>query len=164
MIDCPAILHSGGDLIISLSAYILPPAFKPFTTKMGDIRNIIFDENRETHDEQALRERKRSLLHLFDAVGLRPVVDSSCSNRRAGQVKNERVNRVHRERKVRIEVVGDGEEIEVEDAEELSENELDVIYQRWDQQFFYHILSQSAHCKEQSTVKRPHNGGNGTRR
>lgn len=140
MIDCPATLHSGADLIISLSVHICTSAFirassTPDSTKQA-AKNV-FNEGQETQDEQILRERKSSLLKLFDAIGLRPRAgadfskyqDKSDSELHAGTVK--KLTQAHTTKQaIKTEIVGDGEEIEVEESEDLSENELDMIYKR----------------------------------
>jgi DNA repair protein RAD5 len=95
---------------------------------------MMFNEGQETLDEQVLRERKSSLLKLFDAIGLKPRAGTDISKHR-----NKSDNELHGEaakkmtlakQPVKIEVVGDGEEIEVEEGEDLSENELDMIYKK----------------------------------
>ncbi|KAG1836584.1 SNF2 family N-terminal domain-containing protein [Suillus subalutaceus] len=109
VVDCPATLHSGADLIVSLSVYVRASAFKPPSTSAEGSPNTMFNQGQETHDEQTLRERKSALLSLFEAN----------LTQHAGGAK-----------KKKIEIVGDGEEVEVEEGEELSDNELDVIYKK----------------------------------
>ena len=43
--------------------------------------------------------------------------------------------------KKHMEIVGDGEEIEVEDGEDLSKSDLDVIYRRYDIRQYFIILT-----------------------
>jgi hypothetical protein len=140
MIDCPESLHSGADLIVSLSAYICGSAFRPPTTSSEDTRKVIFDDGRETLDEQTLRERKSSLLRLFYAVGLKPQSGNDFSKRRNGidvELKEDAMKKMKQNnaeksgKSVKTEFVGDGEEVEVEDEEDLSENELVMIYKKW---------------------------------
>jgi DNA repair protein RAD5 len=141
MIDCPEALFTGADLIVSLNVYVRPSAFvAPSTSsaKPSDTRKVVFNEGQETLQEQQLRERKMALLKLFDAVGLRP----KASKKRGvttpeGELKHEDVLKMTQKppsgepKGKRVEVVGDGEEVEVEDEEgELSENQLDVIYRK----------------------------------
>ncbi|KIJ66394.1 hypothetical protein HYDPIDRAFT_109414 [Hydnomerulius pinastri MD-312] len=133
MVDCPIVLHSGADLIVSLSVYITASAFKPSSTQSdaSPPPKVIFGQGQETEDEQALRERKTALLALFDVVNLRP--------RRGAQApKSDQTpdggaeigSGPPEKKKTKTEIVGDGEEIEVEDGEELSDNQLDVIYRK----------------------------------
>jgi DNA repair protein RAD5 len=140
MIDCPPVLHSGADLIVSLSVYFRASAFKPPSTSVSD-NTAVFSEGHETLDEQTLRERKHSLLRLFDAVGLKPCGGSDFALRRretydelheeALKKSTQRpTNTEERGKKVKMEIVGDGEEVEVEEGEDLSESELDMIYKR----------------------------------
>ncbi|KAH7915692.1 SNF2 family N-terminal domain-containing protein, partial [Hygrophoropsis aurantiaca] len=142
MIDCPATLHSGADLIISLSVYIKPSAFKASTasTEEEPTTKVVFNPAQETLEEQALRERKSSLLSLFDVVGLRPlrgaqvrtkdVTSPDHSSDIVNQLTQRRPADTKEQKKPKTEFVGDGEEIEVEDGEELSDNELDLIYKK----------------------------------
>ncbi|KAI0316497.1 SNF2 family N-terminal domain-containing protein [Amylostereum chailletii] len=139
MIECPAVLHSGADLIVSLSVYIKASAFKPSSASIDPPKSM-FNEGQETSDEQTLRERKSSLLQLFDVLGLKPVGgnDTSKLRQRAnGELDEEDLKSLTQVpgkselKKVRTEVVGDGEEVEVEaDGEDLSDNELNMIYKR----------------------------------
>ncbi|KAF9011125.1 SNF2 family N-terminal domain-containing protein [Cyathus striatus] len=103
--DCPPKLTTGCSLIVTLRIYILASAFKPIKTSgLENPTTMNFNEGIETEEESVLRERKSSILKLFKAVGLKPEA-----------VK---------------EVVGDGEEIEVDDAEALSTNDIDMIYKK----------------------------------
>jgi DNA repair protein RAD5 len=138
MIDCPDVLHSGADLIISLSIYLRASAFKspnestPTSLQSRENTKMMFNEGQETLDEQILRERKKSLLKLFDVVGLKARAGADFSKHR-GKLHGEAVTEVTQTNKpaiVKTEIVGDGEEVEVEDGEDLSENELDMIYKK----------------------------------
>ena len=123
--------------MISITVYLLPSAFKAPTTNVDASleplpAKIMFNEGQETDDERILRGRKSSLLELFKVVGLKPKTQNKPStgkeNTPPGPSKKKSVP-THR---VRMEVVGDGEKIEVADEEdELSQNELDVIYRRF---------------------------------
>ncbi|KAG1754761.1 SNF2 family N-terminal domain-containing protein [Suillus paluster] len=134
MVDCPATLHSGADLIVSLSVYIRTSAFKPPSTSAEKPPKTMFNQSQETQDEQTLRERKTALLSLFEAVNLRPckgarVQDNGTENESDGMSK-QLTQHAGGSKKKKIEIVGDGEEVEVEEGEELSDNELDVIYKK----------------------------------
>lgn len=101
---------------------------------MDQDAKTIFLEGQETRDEQALRDRKHALLRLFDAVGIRP----SSRSRPLDSYEQERDLSDKAMKQMRIgsgstrkEIVGDGEEIEVEEGEELSENELNAIYKKF---------------------------------
>ncbi|KAI0068064.1 hypothetical protein BV25DRAFT_1793364 [Artomyces pyxidatus] len=141
VIECPAALHSGANIIVSLSIYIKASAFKTLNTASNPPK-AMFNEGHETSDEQVLRERKSSLLHLFDVLGLKPVDGSDMSKirqRADGLLGDDDLMQLTQRpstsgklsKSVRTEIVGDGEEVEVEaDGEDLSNNELDMIYKR----------------------------------
>ncbi|KAA1467782.1 hypothetical protein DENSPDRAFT_770871 [Dentipellis sp. KUC8613] len=139
MVDCPETLHSGADLIVSLTLHMKAKAFKNGGIPSSDRPKVMFDDGRETTEEQNLRERKNALLHLFDVLNLKPVGGNDVSKLRKqaeGELDHEELIQLtqvpKKDSKARkVEVVGDGEEIEVEgDGEELADNELDLIYQR----------------------------------
>ncbi|KIL01052.1 hypothetical protein PAXRUDRAFT_128489 [Paxillus rubicundulus Ve08.2h10] len=137
MVDCPTVLHSGADLIVSLSVFISASAFKsPSTSSSAPLRpKVMFGQGQETEDEQTLRDRKTALLALFDAVNLRP-------RRGAQALKGDQISDGNTEQPTELastpsekktmntEMVGDEEEIEAEDSEELSDNQLDLIYRK----------------------------------
>lgn len=132
MTDCPEKLTTGATLIVALHAYMLASAFTPPAVSQAEDKPVMFNEGLETVDEKKLRERKESVLKLFDVVGLKPQAGASTNGRRA----DERLHDEAREQlakiksKKMIEIVGDGEEIEVDDAEDLTKNEIDAIYKR----------------------------------
>lgn len=137
MVDCPPVLYSGADMIVSLSVYISALAFKPVNAPDASIHSkVMFGQGKETEQEQSLRERKAALLALFDAVNLRPRAGAralgndqipSSDERQNGKLAQKPAGAA---KKTRTEIVGDGEEIEIEEGEELSDNQLDLIYRR----------------------------------
>ncbi|KAJ6601311.1 DNA repair protein RAD5 [Mycena vulgaris] len=132
MMDCPEKLSTGATLIITADVYMLPTAFKPANVEADDKPSVMFSEGVETLDEQTLRERKASILKLFDVLGLRPQAGANFVGRKSDeQIHEEALKKMaqHKPKKV-TEIVGDGEEIEVEEGEELTENDLDMIYQK----------------------------------
>jgi DNA repair protein RAD5 len=153
IIDCPPVLHSGADLIVSLSIYLRSTAFKPPSTSasMSTITsaiqktNMMFNEGQETLDEQVLRERKSSLLKLFDVIGLKPRAGADFIKQRYkndNELHEEAVkNTTQAKKPPKIEIVGDGEEVEVEEGEDLSENELNMIYKKWVRSMSWNIFS-----------------------
>lgn len=108
---------------------------------------MILGEGEETLDEQALRERKSSLLQLFDSVNLKPNRSNSLARKfdtetdfveqfsqPPPKAKSAAKKEVEPKTKTKTkEVIGEGEEAEeVElEGEELSENQLDLIYKRY---------------------------------
>ncbi|KAG0707588.1 SNF2 family N-terminal domain-containing protein [Suillus ampliporus] len=136
VVDCPATLHSGADLIVSLSVYIRVSAFKPPSTSVEELPKTMFNQGQETQDEHTLRERKTALLSLFEAINLRPcrgahIKDNGNTENESDSTKKQPTQHPGGAKKKKTEIVGDGEEVEVEEGEELSDNELDVIYKKW---------------------------------
>ncbi|TCD62159.1 DNA helicase rad5 [Steccherinum ochraceum] len=134
IIDCPETLHSGADLIVSLSVYIKASAFQPLSPTAEDKGKTMFNEGQETESEQTLRERKGALSHLFKILNLRPRA-AGLAGRQLDHddLRNltQRPKQGQAKKTTKTEIVGDGEEVEVEmDAEDLNENELDLIYKK----------------------------------
>ena len=77
--------------------------------------------------DSSLRERKNAVVKLLEVVGLKP---------QAGADLQEEAHKVILKRPIKKvkEIVGDGEEIELEDAEVLSDNDIGAIYQKLVQQ------------------------------
>ncbi len=131
MIDSPETLHSGADLVMSLTAYMLPTAFKSLASSGDKESNPMFDQGQETDEERMMRERKTSLLRLFTEIGLKPQKKATLTGTQPKGKQFSSENTSPTKKGVKKEIVGDGEEIEVEDGEDLSENELNVIYKRF---------------------------------
>jgi DNA repair protein RAD5 len=123
--------------------YILAKAFKPPNTRQeADYKRPMFNEGAETAEEQELRERKQALLKLFDTVNLRPVRGSGVLGKKKdtelshnevlkmAEVSTQSQTPPPKPQGVRKEIVGDGEEVEVEPGEDLNENQLAMIYNR----------------------------------
>lgn len=136
--DCPSALHSGASLIISLSIYLKTSAFKPpSTASEDDAPRMFINEGQETTDEQILRERKSALTHLFDILSLKPTNRGTISRRKKKDLSQEDLKLLTQNAKKagkssHTEIVGDGEEIVVEgDEEELTDNQLNLIYRKY---------------------------------
>ncbi|TDL28160.1 hypothetical protein BD410DRAFT_870386 [Rickenella mellea] len=138
MVDCPTTLHTGGDLLVSLSIYILPLAFKPIAMNLEEDSDslptkLMINEGQETQDEQLLRERKSSLLKMFSAIDLKAESHTDPLQRNQDFEMKLDKRAVNRAKSLpRTEIVGDGEEVVIEaaDDEELSDNEINVIYKK----------------------------------
>lgn len=143
VVDVPPDLKTGLDIVVSLSVYILEKAFKsPNTRQEVDHKRPMFDEGAETAEEQQLRERKQALLKLFEAVNLRPVRGSGVLGKKKdvelshdevlkmAEVLTQSQTPPPKPQGVRKEIVGDGEEVEVEPGEDLDQNQLAMIYNR----------------------------------
>lgn len=98
----------------------------------------MFNEGHETEVEQMLRERKGALLKLFDVLNLKPRRGATSAKHKKGELDTEDLAMLTQQpgirkgkKPVKIEIVGDGEEVEVEAGEDLSENQLNLIYQKY---------------------------------
>lgn len=67
-------------------------------------------------------------MKLFDLLNLKPVAGANAKGKKSTNKIRKRPAK-HSGKKVK-EIVGDGEEIEVDDGEELSNNEIEAIYNR----------------------------------
>ncbi|KAJ3556710.1 hypothetical protein NM688_g1873 [Phlebia brevispora] len=139
VIDCPANLHSGAEIIVSLSVYLKAAAFTPPKPAADEGPRHIYNEGQETLSEQVLRERKAALVHLFDILDIRPLKNSGYLQKDPKALSHDdlvlltqRHTKHDKSKKaVKTEIVGDGEEVEVEeDEEELNTNELNLIYKK----------------------------------
>lgn len=143
MVDCPDKLHSGADLLVSLSVYLLPSAFKRYTpdssSSSASYTKTWFNEGQETSEEEALRQRKYSLQQMFEKISLNPRGgrDPFCSGKENippkgnGTPKDSLSQHSSRNVFIDTEVNKPGEEVEPENAEEvLSETDIDIIYKR----------------------------------
>ena len=79
-----------------------------------------------------LRERKQAIVKLFDLVGLKPQAGAKVKGKNTESNIAEKMSKKLPKRPVKKvkEIVGDGEEIEVEDTEDLSRNDIEAIYTR----------------------------------
>ncbi|KAG6911324.1 hypothetical protein DXG01_000995 [Tephrocybe rancida] len=134
MTDCPDKLSTGTSLFVTLQVYILASAFKPPTISDVDEQPTnMFNEGQETLDEKTLRERKEAVLKLFDVIGLKPQSGANViAPHDEARIHEEALSHLAKHKPKRVtEIVGDNEEIEVDDAEDLSKNDIDAIYKRY---------------------------------
>lgn len=84
----------------------------------------------------SLRERKNAVIELLKAVGLKPQAGADFQAKNPHVKMREEALKMTPPRPIKKikEIVGDGEEIELEDAEVLSDNDIDAIYQKSVQQ------------------------------
>jgi DNA repair protein RAD5 len=130
-------IRTGDSILLSLQAYLTPEAFqKPAMTDEDDVTKL-FHEASETETAQNLRERRASILKLFEMVGLRPRVSaaplgSESMRNDAAKIASDQPTKP--KTKVRREIIGEGEdaeEIEVSDDEEcLDDHDLNTIYKK----------------------------------
>ncbi|KAF7307476.1 DNA repair protein [Mycena indigotica] len=134
MVDCPERLTTGCNLVISVGVYMLPTAFQPskMDTDTNEKPPVMFSEGVETLDEQLLRERKASILKLFDELNLRPTAGANFAQRKSDEeIHDEAMKKMAPAKSKKVtEIVGDGEEIEVEEGEEVTDNDLAMIFQK----------------------------------
>ncbi|QRV97379.1 hypothetical protein RhiJN_25398 [Ceratobasidium sp. AG-Ba] len=160
-IDPPAeFKHIGDTFSITLKAYLKASAFRPLPVQskasnkaldkhLGSAsgKAAVFQEGAETPEEQALRERKTSLVTLFNEVGLKPKrsgfgdfakkkknAKGKGKEARGGDPVKESDNKATKTSKKgkNTETIGEGEEAEEAEMEgqELSKNELGDIYEK----------------------------------
>jgi DNA repair protein RAD5 len=140
MVDCADNLHTGAEMLLQLHVYILAEAFKKHRISgSSDDPRSMFNEGQETLDEQNLRERKASLLQLFKAIDLNPrrpnvfLRDSHSSidlSDKAGRA-DQAANSDKKKKKAGLGAVEEGEDPEEDDdAEVLSDGQLDMIYKK----------------------------------
>lgn len=149
MTDCPEKLSTGLGLMVTLHVYILNEAFEPLRLSNNEENsNAVFNEGYETQEERFvvflmlpnfadiglsyLRERKAAILKLFDVTGLRPYAGAKAKTKGYNQKYEDAIDGLAKRKagETKKEVVGDGEEIEVDATEELSNNDLNLIYQK----------------------------------
>jgi DNA repair protein RAD5 len=73
--------------------------------------------------DSSLRERKNAVVKLLEVVGLKPQAGADFQEEPLKDTLKRPIKKVK-------EIVGDGEEIELEDAEVLSDNDIGAIYQK----------------------------------
>ncbi|CAE6511521.1 unnamed protein product [Rhizoctonia solani] len=155
--------HTGDNFKISLKAYLKASAFRPLPTGPKPVMNktvekhlnaakksSLFFEGAETTEEQALRERKISLVILFNEVGLRPKRSGfSDFAKKGGRKAPKRIGHPDlveesdskstkqgsgsgKQKANATEMIGEGEEAEEAEleGEELSRNQLGDIYEK----------------------------------
>ena len=102
-----------------------------------------------------LRERKSALGKLFEIVGLRPVAGAQTGDQDG---EGRKVEGKRRAGKKVTEIVGDGEEIEVDDSEVIDGNDIAMIYTRYEGRVSSLLSVLTA---LQSAKERPHDGRDG---
>ncbi|CUA75731.1 hypothetical protein RSOLAG22IIIB_06038 [Rhizoctonia solani] len=163
-LDPPAeFKHTGDNFKISLKAYLKASAFRPLPVGSKPVMNktlekhlnatkktSLFFEGAETAEEQAFRERKTSLVTLFNEVGLRPKRSGFRDfAKNGGKKAPKKTGRADLDDEVdskstkqgsssgkkkanTTETIGEGEEAEEAEleGEELNKNQLGDIYEK----------------------------------
>ena len=126
MVECPAKLTTGADLILSLSVYIKPSAFRLPKVASDDRSKVMFNEGQETEAEQVLRERKRSLVSLFKRINLKPQGRNAKSSGKLSQQELELLSQVPKPTQVKLTSNDDDDDGEGD----ISEEQIDLIYKK----------------------------------
>ena len=128
MVECPPKLATGADLILSLSIYIKPSAFRPPKVTPEDGSKVIFNEGHETEAEQILRERKKSLISLFKRIGLKPHKSSGKTGGKLSQQELELLTQVPKPTQTKTSS-SNGED---DDGEgDISEEQINLIFKKY---------------------------------
>ena len=74
------------------------------------------------------------MVKLFDVLDLKPQAGANAKVKNSeAEVRNAAQKRISKQTGKKVkEIVGDGEEIEVDDTEELSKSEIDAIYNKYE--------------------------------
>jgi DNA repair protein RAD5 len=133
VVEAPQVIRVGDSVLLSLRVYLNAPAFNEVVEMDEPI--TMLREGSETLAEKTLRERKSSLLKLFDMVGLKPRVAAPNLNLDELKEETSEKKQISKGKKaIKVETIGEGEdaeEVEVEDdGEDLDERDIDTIYQK----------------------------------
>lgn len=128
--DCPDRLTTGVSVILSVEVYLLQAAFQPIKVDKKEKEDSTYArEGAESIEEVVLRERKNAVVQLFEMVSLRPHAGVNAKGRKSEKEILKQVERSATMTKTK-EIVGDGEEIEVDDSEQLADGDLEMIYKK----------------------------------
>lgn len=137
VVEVPQKVRTGDSILLSIRAYLSAGAFEKPDNTISDDHPQMFNEGSETATEKNLRERRSSVLKLFELVGLKaqmaaPALDAKgATHTFKGKVEQPPKTK----KSARKEVIGEGEdaeEVEVDDDEEvLQDAELDLIYRKY---------------------------------
>lgn len=139
MVDCPEKLYSGADLLVSLSFHMLPGAFKRYNPDPDNagLDKTWYNEGTETNEEIVLRNRKESLQQLFEKLGLTPRMTANSTYDKEnippeGSQPPRESSSGYTKKGLsdRNELQPKEEEDAEDDAENLNQDDLDVIYRR----------------------------------
>src|ERR1700761_1736236 len=128
VVHCEERLRLGSHVILSMRVFIRPGAFvQKEVVNQDEVRNV-WNEGQETETEKMLRNRMASLLEMFRILGLQPKKKAALSlgslPRSSELDSSEAMEKLalHSDAKA----AGSDEE-----AEELDENQLDMIYHKY---------------------------------
>jgi DNA repair protein RAD5 len=140
VVEAPERIRTGDSVLLSLRAYLSSSAFHKPNPNTLDDKVQVLNEGSETATEKCLRERRSSILRLFELVGLRPrvaapVVDLHPLKSVDDTLNNQKDPTSKEKASLKKEVVGEGEdaeEVEVDDDEDvLQEGDIDMIYKKY---------------------------------
>lgn len=132
MVECDVPLRSGCDMLVSLSVYICPPAFKryqPSSSENSSPKHWL-NEGTESQHEQTLRERKTALRQLFKKLGLKPRTGKDVAMENGDLSSKSSKANGSGEKGTRKDNAVSVDDPDENDEEVLSDNDLDVIYKR----------------------------------
>jgi DNA repair protein RAD5 len=139
VVEAPKHVRTGDSVLLSLRAYLSSSAFHKPSLSAADDKNQVLNEGSETATEKSLRERRSSILKLFELVGLKPcvtipVVDVHPVKSVDETLKGQKDRTSKGKKFIKKEIVGEGEdaeEVEVDNDEEvLQEADIDMIYKK----------------------------------
>ncbi|TBU29891.1 SNF2 family N-terminal domain-containing protein [Dichomitus squalens] len=128
MVECPTKLTTGADLILSLSIYIKPSAFRPPSYSSEDKAKDMFNEGQETEAEQILRERKQSLTSLFKRINLKPRRGNHTVGSRSGLDQRD-LELLTQQQPMAVKKTSSGND-EDEDEGDITEEQINLIYKK----------------------------------
>ncbi|TBU52304.1 SNF2 family N-terminal domain-containing protein [Dichomitus squalens] len=128
MVECPTKLTTGADLILSLSIYIKPSAFRPPSYSSEDKAKDMFNEGQETEAEQILRERKQSLTSLFKRINLKPRRGNHTVGGRSGLDQRD-LELLTQQQPMAVKKTSSGND-EDEDEGDITEEQINLIYKK----------------------------------
>ncbi|PIL31408.1 hypothetical protein GSI_06109 [Ganoderma sinense ZZ0214-1] len=129
VVECPAKLTTGADLIISLSIYMKPSAFCSPSSSSEDKGKVMFNEGQETEAEQILRERKRSLISLFKRINLKPRKGNDSVSRAGGKLNQQDLELLTQQRPGALKPTQSGN-AEDEEEGDITEDQINLIYRK----------------------------------
>jgi DNA repair protein RAD5 len=161
VVEAPERIRTGDSVLLSLRAYLSSSAFHKPNLNTPDDKIQVLNEGSETATEKSLRERRSSILRLFELVGLKPRVAPPVVDlhpvKSVDDASNSQKDRTAKDKmSLKKEVVGEGEdaeEVEInEDEEVLQEADIEMIYKKYD--FYFRFNECSTLLEElRSTIK-----------
>ncbi|KAL1413610.1 DNA helicase rad5 [Vanrija albida] len=77
VIDCPQVLATGTTILLNLKVYLAKRGFEETDKKDRKEGSTFWQEQQETEEEEAMRNRKDALGALFSRIGVKPIQSNS---------------------------------------------------------------------------------------